>query len=118
MHSLKGEEKEIYTLSNPEDLVQTESDPNYIPPETGDLHEVTNKPKRKFSAAYLDENVDKEHWIVVAPMEEIKTKYQEVLLSENFNDFIQYVKNDLKPRMRSAVVQILLEESSCSDERA
>ena len=118
MYKSKGEEKEIYTVSNPEDLGIQEKDPNYLAPYADELTEIDNRPKRKYSAAFSEEHFTHDHWVIDIPTQEIVQKYEQALYAENFNDFIQYVKSDIKDKMKASVVQILLEHSSKSDERA
>lgn len=118
MASLKGEEKGIYTVSNPEDFRVSEKDPNYLAPDVDEMVEVDNRPKRKYSAAFSEEHLTQDHWVLEIPTQEIIQKYEQALYAENFNDFIQYVKNDIQDKMKASVVQILLEHSSKSDERA
>jgi len=71
MASLKGEEKGIYTVSNPEDFRVSEKDPNYLAPDVDEMVEVDNRPKRKYSAAFSEEHLTQDHWVLEIPTQEI-----------------------------------------------
>ena len=85
MYSSKGEEKEIYSLSNPEDLPVLENDPAYVPPEADELTEVQTKPRRKFSAAYSEEHLTSLHWRICFPVEEVVSNGQNGWLVDFFD---------------------------------